>query len=285
MTQPQRSAQPNNRIQHIVIVGGGTAGWVAASALARKLNGTCAITLIESPDIPTVGVGEATIPAIVDFIKFLNIDQNDFIANVQGAIKLGIRFDDWRRVGHRYWHPFGPFGVFIDRVPFYHFWHKARALGLDVDFKHFNLEIAMSLEKKFIFPGNSLGIAQNLRYALHFDAGHVAQYLRAYSERAGVVRLERSVVGTTLKEDGSVDAVVFKEGDRLSADLYIDCSGFRGLLIEGALKTGYVDWTHLLPNNRAVAMQVSNQLPRPPYTLATARAAGWQWRIPLQHRV
>ena len=272
-------------IKRIAIVGGGTAGWIAASALAKKVGHTCSIQLIESPDIPTVGVGEATIPGIIDFIRFLGIEQNDFLEHVQATIKLAIRFIDWHHIGHRYWHPFGPFGVFIDRLPFYHFWHKAKANGLDVDLRDFNLEIAMAEQNRFIFPGNSLGIAQQLRYALHFDAGLVARYLRLYAEHRGVERLERSVSGATLREDGSIEAVVFKEGDRLEADLFIDCTGFRGVLIEGALQTGYVDWTHLLPNNRAVAMQVPNQIPRGPYTTATARPAGWQWKIPLQHRV
>lgn len=270
----------DRRIRRIVIVGGGTAGWIAASALSKKVGHTCSITLIESPDIPTVGVGEATIPGIIDFIRFLGIDLSDFMEHVQSTIKLAIRFIDWHHLGHQYWHPFGPFGVFIDRLPFYHFWQKARAAGHDVDLSHFNLEIAMAQQNKFIFPGNS----QGLRYALHFDAGLVAKYLRIYAERRNVVRLERSVEGVTQREDGSIDAVVLKGGERVQADLYIDCTGFRGLLIEGALKTGYVDWTHLLPNNRAVAMQVPNQLPRGPYTTATARPAGWQWKIPLQHR-
>jgi tryptophan halogenase len=275
----------DKRIKRIAIVGGGTAGWIAASALARKLGRTCSIHVIESPDIPTVGVGEATIPPIIDFIKFLNIDQNDFMTHVQSTIKLAIRFIDWRHLGHEYWHPFGPLGVFIDRQPFYHYLHKARAQGMDIDLGHFNLEIAMSQANKFIYPDNKLGIAQQLRYALHFDAGLVARYLRAYCEQSGVVCLERSVVGATVRADGSIDEIVFKDGGRLQADLYIDCTGFRGLLIEGEMKTGYIDWTHFLPNNRAVATQVANQLPRPPYTTATARPAGWQWRIPLQHRV
>ena len=277
--------QTDSRIKRIVIVGGGTAGWIAASALAKKLGRTCSIQLIESPDIPTVGVGEATIPGIIDFIRFLGVDQEDFMQHVQATIKLAIRFIDWHHLGHLYWHPFGPFGVFIDRLPFYHFWHKASAQGLDVNLRDFNLEIAMAEQNRFIFPGNPQGIAPGLRYALHFDAGLVARYLRLYSEHRGVVRLERSVAGVTQREDGSIDAVVFKEGDKLQGDLFIDCTGFRGVLIEGALQTGYVDWTHLLPNNRAVAMQVPNQIPRGPYTTATARPAGWQWKIPLQHRV
>lgn len=275
----------DRRIKRIAIIGGGTAGWIAASSLAKKVGHTCLITLVESPDIPTVGVGEATIPGIIEFIRFLGIDQNDFMEHVRATIKLAIRFIDWQHPGHQYWHPFGPFGVAIDRLPFYHFWHKARAAGLDIDPGHFNLELAMAGQNKFIFPGNSLGIAQTLRYALHFDAGLVAKYLQIYAERKNVVRLERCVAGVTQREDGSIDEVIFKEGGRLQADLYIDCTGFRGLLIEGALKTGYVDWAHLLPNNRAVAMQVPNQIPRGPYTTATARPAGWQWKIPLQHRV
>lgn len=272
-------------IKRIAIIGGGTSGWIAASALARKLGRTVSIHLVESPDIPTVGVGEATIPAIVDFIRYLNIDEQDFMQHAQATIKLAVGFTDWHHIGHRYWHPFGPFGVFIDRVPFYHFWHKAQAEKLGYELRDFNLEIGMCEANKFIYPNNSLGIAQNLRYALHFDAGLAAQYLRAYSERAGVTRLERSVSNVTLREDGSIDEVIFKEGDKLKADLYLDCTGFRGLLIEQAMKTGYVDWTDHLPNDRAVAMQVSNKMPRPPYTQATARPAGWQWRIPLQHRV
>ncbi|HTE42986.1 MAG TPA: tryptophan halogenase family protein [Steroidobacteraceae bacterium] len=275
----------DRRIKSIAIVGGGTAGWIAASALARKVGHQCKITLVESPDIPTVGVGEATIPGILDFLRLLEVDQQDFMKHTQSTIKLAIRFNDWHHLGHRYWHPFGPFGVFIDRLPFYHFWHKARAVGHPADLSHFNLEIAMAEQNKLIYPTNTLGIAKNLKYALHFDAGLVARYLRTYSERLGAQRLERSVSDVKLREDGYIDAVVFKEGDQLQADLFIDCTGFRGVLIEGAMKTGYVDWTPYLPNNRAVAMQVPNQIPRGPYTTATARPAGWQWRIPLQHRV
>jgi tryptophan 7-halogenase len=277
--------QTDRRIKRIVIVGGGTAGWIAASALSRKVGHTCSIHLVESPDIPTIGVGEATIPGIIDFLKFLGVDQADFMEHTQATIKLAIRFIDWHHVGHRYWHPFGAFGVFIDRLPFYHFWHKALRSGLDVDLSHFSLEIAMAEAGRFIFPGNPLGLAPGLRYALHFDAGLVAQYLRGYSEQRGVVRLERSVTGATQREDGSIDAIVFKEGDRLQGDLFIDCTGFRGLLIEGVLKSGYIDWKDYLLNNRAVAVQVPSQLPRRPHTTATARAAGWHWRIPLQHRI
>jgi tryptophan halogenase len=277
--------QTDRRIKRIAVIGGGTAGWIAASALARKVGRTCSIQLVESPDIPTIGVGEATIPGIIDFLRFLGIDLQDFMRHTQATIKLAIRFVDWLRAGHRFWHPFGAFGVFIDRLPFYHFWHKARAESLNVELGDFSLEIAMAEANKFIFPGNSLGLAPNLKYALHFDAGLVARYLRAYAEQAGVVRLERSVTGVTRRADGFIDEIVFKEGDRLQADLYIDCTGFRGLLIEGALQTGYEDWTKYLANNRAVAVQVPSVTPRTPFTTSTARGAGWHWRIPLQHRI
>jgi tryptophan halogenase len=276
----------DKRIHRIAIVGGGTAGWMAASALARVLRGSdTTIHLIESPDIPTVGVGEATIPPIIDFLRFLAVDVNDFVAHTNATYKLAIRFRDWLRLGHQYWHPFGNFGSTIDRRRFYHFYQKARAQGLDVDVSHFSLEIAMAEANKFIFPGNSLGIARDLRYALHFDAGLVARYLRAYAERSGVVRLEKNVASATQREDGFIQDVVFTDGSRLAADLFIDCSGFRGLLIEGALKTGYIDWTHWLPCNRAVACPTPLNGPRTPYTLSTARSAGWQWRIQLQHRI
>jgi tryptophan halogenase len=276
---------PERRIRRIAIVGGGTAGWMAASTLARLLGPTCSIQLIESADIGTVGVGEATIPPILDFLRFLGIDQNDFVEYTQATYKLGIGFRDWLRPGHHYWHPFGLFGQSINRHPFYHYWQKARAQGLAPEVSWFSLEAAMAEANKFIFPTNSLGIAQQLRYALHFDAALVARYLRRYSERLGVVRLERKVVSASRREDGGIDELIFDDGERLQADLYIDCSGFRGLLIEQTLQTGYEDWSRFLPCDRAVAMPTALQGPRMPYTLSTARPAGWHWRIPLQHRI
>ncbi len=274
------------RIKRIAIVGGGTAGWMAASTLSRVLRGSgCAIHLIESADIATVGVGEATIPPIIDFLRFLDIDLQDFVRATRATYKLGIQFRDWRRVGHAYWHPFGTFGANIDRRPFYHYFQKARAQGLDPQVSQYSAAAALGEANKFIFPGNSAGIAPGLRYALHFDAGLVAQYLRGYAERLGVVRLERTVTGASRHENGDLHELLFADGRRLAADLFIDCSGFRGLLIEQALQTGYIDWTHLLPCDRAVALPSAHQGPRAPYTLATARTAGWHWRIPLQHRV
>jgi tryptophan halogenase len=273
------------RIERIAIVGGGTAGWMAASTLARVLGGSATIQLIESAEIGTVGVGEATIPPILDFLRFLGIDQNNFVEQTQATYKLGIGFRDWVRIGHKYWHPFGMFGAQIGGLPFYHGWQKARAQGVDAPINAFSLELALAEANKFIFPTNSLGIAQQLRYALHFDASLVARYLRGYAEHLGVERLERKVVGATQRDDGFIDQLIFENGERLQADLYIDCSGFRGLLIEETLKTGYEDWTQYLPCDRAVAFPTELSGPRPPYTVSTARAAGWQWRIPLQHRV
>jgi tryptophan 7-halogenase len=275
----------DRRIRRIAIVGGGTAGWMAASTLARLLGPACSIRLIESADIGTVGVGEATIPPILDFLSFLGIDRNNFVEHTQATYKLGIAFRHWLRPGHQYWHPFGLFGAQMNRLPFYHYWHKLKAQGLAPTVEAFSLETALALENKFIFPQNSLGIAPDLRFALHFDAVLVASYLRRYAEHLGVERLERKVVGATRRGDGFIDELVFDNGERLQADLYVDCSGFRGLLIEDTLQTGYEDWTRYLPCDRAVALPTPIRGPRTPYTLSTARPAGWQWRIPLQHRI
>ncbi len=275
----------DRRIRRIAIVGGGTAGWIAAVTLARKLAGQCSIHVIESPQIGTVGVGEATIPPILDFLRFVGIDQNDFVDKTNATYKLGILFKDWLKPGHSYIHPFGGFGAPIERRPFYHYWHKAVAQGLGPKASFFSHEIALAEAGRFIFPTNAMGVAQNVRYALHFDAVLVARYLRMVAERAGVIRLERKIVNASRREDGMVDELTFEDGGKLRADLYIDCSGFGGVLIEGALQTGYEDWTHYLPCDRAVAMPTPIEGPRPPYTRAMARGAGWQWRIPLQERV
>jgi tryptophan 7-halogenase len=277
----------SSQIKRIAIVGGGTAGWMAASILARSLPGTgCVITVIESPEIGTVGVGEATIPPIIDLLRLLNINEGDFVRHTQSTYKLGIKFTDWTRAGHSYWHPFGAFGTMINLRPFFHAWHKAKAANLAPRFNDYSFGAALGDGGKFRFPdATSQGPAAGLRYALHFDASLVAQYLRSYSERLGVTRREATVAEARLREDGFIDELLFNDGSRLQADLYIDCSGFRGVLIEGALKTGYIDWSEWLPCDRAVALPTELPKHRPPYTEANARAAGWRWRIPLQHRV
>jgi tryptophan halogenase len=274
-------------IRSIAIVGGGTAGWMAASMLARALPGTrTSITVVESPDIGIIGVGEATIPPIIDLLRFLSIDEADFVRHTEATYKLGIKFIDWKTIGESYWHPFGTFGAPIIRRPFYHAWHKARAAGLPLRFNDYSPCAALGDDFKFRFPDPATADspAAGLRYALHFDAVLVAKYLRTYAERLGVARLERTVAGASRRDDGFLDELKFSDGSALKADLYIDCSGFRGVLIEQVLGAGYVDWTSMLPCDRAVAAPSANTGKRAPYTQSFARGAGWQWRIPLQHR-
>jgi tryptophan 7-halogenase len=286
-TPPSRSIAHGNRVRSIAIVGGGTAGWLAASMLARALPGTgTVITLIESPEIGTIGVGEATIPPIIDLLRFLSINEGDFVRHTNATYKVGIKFTDWKVPGHTYWHPFGTFGAAINRRPFHHYWHKARAADLALRFNDYSLCAALGDAGKFVFPqGGAESATSGLRYALHFDAILVARYLRGYAERLGVSRIERSVVGATRRADGFLDELQFSDHSTLRADLYIDCSGFRGVLIEQILGTGYLDWTAMLPCDRAVAFPTASTLPRLPYTHSLARSAGWQWRIPLQQRV
>ncbi|PXA85919.1 tryptophan halogenase [Caulobacter sp. D5] len=275
-------------IGSIAILGGGTAGWMAAAVLAQVLRGTgTSITLVESADIPTVGVGEATIPPIVDFLRLLEIDQAEFMVATEGTFKLGIRFDDWTTPGERYWHPFGTFGPTIDRRPFHNMWHRLRAAGDDPRVEAYSLSAALGDAGRMAFAdprAGGVGPSGGLRHALHFDAGLVARFLRTWSERRGVTRLERKVEGAVLRDDGFVEALALKGGGHLAADLFIDCSGFRGVLIEEALKTGYEDWSRWLPCDRAVAGLTARDPNPPPFTQAAARPAGWRWRIPLRHR-
>ncbi|HUI60395.1 MAG TPA: tryptophan halogenase family protein, partial [Steroidobacteraceae bacterium] len=291
LSSTSRSAGPgletDQRIRSIAIVGGGTAGWLAASMLARALPGTgMLITVIESPEIGTIGVGEATIPPIIDLLRFLSISETDFIRHTNATYKLGIQFTDWKQPGHTYWHPFGTFGAPINRRPFFHAWHKARRSGLAPRFNDFSLCAALGDAGRFRPPeGDPDSAAAGLRYALHFDASLVAKYLRGYAERLGVTRIENTVAGATRRQDGFLDELQFADHSRLRADLYIDCSGFRGVLIEQVLGSGYLDWSAMLPCDRAVAFPTALRLPRAPFTRSLARTAGWQWRIPLQHRV
>jgi tryptophan halogenase len=275
-----------DRIRRIAIVGGGTAGWMAASMLARALPGTrTEISVVESPDIGIIGVGEATIPPIIDVLRYLSIDESDFVRHTQATYKLGIKFNDWKSIGASYWHPFGAFGAPINRRPFFHAWQKAAAAGLALRFNDYSGCAALGDDFKFRFPDpNPESPAAGLRYALHFDAALVAKYLRSYAERLGVARLERTVVGATRRANGFLDELQFAGGGTLPADLFIDCSGFRGVLIEQVLRAGYLDWSSMLPCDRAVACPSATAGVRAPYTQSAARSAGWQWRIPLQHR-
>jgi tryptophan 7-halogenase len=277
----------DNRIRSIVIVGGGTAGWMAAASFARFLRPLgCRITLIESDEIGTVGVGEATIPPIMDFIRVLGIDENDLVRQTRATFKLGIAFQDWTRIGHTYYHPFGQTGFDMDGVPFAGYWMKMRAQGRAARLEEYCLQ-AMAVEAgKFMRPVKAPNSPlEHITYALHFDAALFAKVLRGYAESRGVVRIEGKVREVALRpEDGFIESVTLAGETRIEGDLFIDCSGFRGVLIEEALETGYEDWTRWLPCDRAAAVPCERRGPPASHTLSMARQAGWQWRIPLQHR-
>lgn len=276
-------------IDKIVIVGGGTAGWMAAAVLSRLKKGReLDVTLIESEAIGTVGVGEATIPPFVEFNQLLEIDEREMLSSVQGTFKLGIQFSNWGDVGESYIHPFGAYGYNMGGISFHHVWHQMREMGDKRPIQAFNVETMAAYFGRFArtedFNRDDL---PPVNYAYHLDASAYARFLRKYAETRGVVRQEGRIEDVQLDaESGFVNAVTLESGERFEGDLFIDCSGFRGLLIEQALETGYEDWTHWLPCNRAVALPCNRDdgSPPPPFTRATAHAAGWQWQVPLQHR-
>ncbi|MEX0343223.1 MAG: tryptophan halogenase family protein [Erythrobacter sp.] len=276
-------------IEHIVIVGGGTAGWMAAAALSRIRDGRqVEITVVESEQIGTVGVGEATIPPFVEFNQALEIDEREFLAEVQGTFKLGIQFVNWGQVGESYIHPFGAYGYDIGGINFHQVWHTLRERGDKRPLQLFNLETMAAYYGKF---SRTEDYARDdlppMNYAYHIDATAYARYLRKYAEKRGVVRREGLVKHVALDpESGFVTALTMSDDAQIAGDLFVDCTGFRGLLIEQALETGYEDWTHYLPCDRAVALPCNRDdgSPPPPFTRATAHAAGWQWQVPLQRR-
>lgn len=269
----------------IVIAGGGTAGWMTAATFARFLEVGFEIDLIESEEIGTVGVGEATIPQIRLFNDALGLDEDAFLRATQGTYKLGIEFVDWLRPDTRYMHAFGAVGRDVGLLPFHHYWLRARTLGLAGDLAAYSLNNQAALaERMQRGPARTARVLPDMPSAFHFDAGLYARHLRRYSETRGVNRIEGRITRVEQDETGDVSALVLEDGTSLSADLYIDCTGFRGLLIEQALNTGYEDWTHWLPCDRALAVPSARSAAFTPYTRSTAKAAGWQWRIPLQHR-
>lgn len=276
------------RIRKIVIVGGGTAGWMAAAMISKTM-GTrnYDITLVESEEIGTVGVGEATIPPIQNFNQVLELDEDEFIRETNATFKLGIRFNNWRAPGASYFHPFGQFGQDMDGISFSAYWMRFARLSGNGDFGRFNAETMAALDNRFGRTPTGEGKDKYpINYAFQFDAALYAAYLRKYSEKLGVKRAEGMVVKVDQDaETGFVTGVQLKNSETITGDLFIDCSGFRGLLIEETLHAGYDDWSEWLPCNRAAAVPCEkNPGPITPYTTSTSQEAGWQWRIPLQHR-
>ncbi|PHR92911.1 MAG: tryptophan halogenase [Robiginitomaculum sp.] len=278
----------NNRIRKVVIVGGGSAGWMTAATLSKLLKDKfCDIELIESEQIGTIGVGEATIPLIGTFNRTLGIDETDFVKATKATFKLGIQFENWGRIGDKYFHPFGPYGLDMGGVSFHAFYQKRHPEHRHELLEQYSLQALAAKQNRFMRPVNAGNSPlSTIAYAFHFDAGLYAQFLRGHAEGRGVKRTEGKVVDVTQRDaDGFIESVTLEDGQIITGDLFIDCSGFRGLLIEQALKTGYNDWGHWLPCDRAVTVASESLDVLRPYTRSMARDAGWQWQIPLQHRV
>ena len=270
----------DGRIHRLVIAGGGTAGWIAACALSHQFHGLIDIALVESEEIGTIGVGESTIPPIRAFHRLMQIDEREFMRETAAAFKLGISFEGWRRPDEHYFHPFGITGQPTWAAPFHHFWLESRARGMDSALGEYCLESRAAGEKRF-----ALGGQPEANYAYHLDAGIYARFLRRISERRGVRRIEGRISEVRQHpESGFVESLVLESGEVVEGDLFVDCTGFRGLLIEQTLRTGYEDWNQWLPCDRAVAVQTQLTGPAVPYTRAIAHESGWRWCIPLQHR-
>ncbi|HEX8406860.1 MAG TPA: tryptophan halogenase family protein [Duganella sp.] len=278
-------------IRRIVIVGGGTAGWMTAAPLAQRLarhpTQPCEVTLVESPEIGTIGVGEATLPTIRAYNAALGLDAADFVSKTQASFKLGIEFKDWGHIGNRFFHGFGDFGPALAGLGAHQHWLRlAQSFDHMPDLENWSMPSVMARHGKFVPPNaKTPGLTDAYSYGFHFDATLYANYLRDYAVARGARRIEGTIVDVEQHpESGFVTAVKLGDGRRVEGDLFIDCSGFRGLLIEGALKAGYEDWSAHLPCNSALAVPCASAAQLTPYTRATAKQAGWLWRIPLQHR-
>jgi tryptophan halogenase len=278
-------------VKRIVIVGGGTAGWMAAAPLAQRLarhpTSPCEVVLVESPEIGTIGVGEATLPTIRFYNNALGLDEADFVRKTQASFKLGIEFQDWGHTGNRFFHGFGDFGPRLAGLAPHLFWLRlGREFTSMPALENWSMPSMMARHMKFVPPSNSQpGVSDAYSYGFHFDAGLYANYLRDYAMARGAQRIEGTIVKVEQHpESGFVTAVLLRDGRRVEGDLFIDCSGFRGLLIEGALQAGYDDWSEQLPCNSALAVPCASVPQLTPYTRSTAKEAGWVWRIPLQHR-
>lgn len=281
----------NKPVRKVIIAGGGTAGWIAAATLSSQLGSLLDITLVESDQIGIVGVGEATIPTHVSFHRLLGIDEKEFMRATRASFKLGISFENWGKLGERYIHSFGRIGRSTWMGDFQHMWHHAQSLGFGGEMDEYCFELQAAEAGKFAKSDNS-----QISYAYHLEATRYAQFLREFSEKRGVTRVEGRVKQVLLDPDsGFIEQLEMRDGQSLKGDFFIDCTGFRSLLLGEALGVGYQDWSHWLPMNRALAVQTNvaqTQVTQTnnageilPYTRSIARQAGWQWRIPLQHRV
>ena len=270
-------ASPKRRI---VVAGGGTAGWMAAAALARTLGDAIELTLVESEAIGTIGVGESTIPPLVAYNRLLGIGEADFMRATQATFKLGINFENWRVPGESYFHSFGVTGRDHWSAGFQHFWMHGLTKGHAASYDDYCIELQAAMKSKFAhLPDN------RINYAYQLDSGLYAVFLRKLAEADGCRRVEGKIAEVELyPETGDIAALRLESGQRLEGDLFLDCTGFRALLMEGALHVGYDDWSHWLPCDSAIAVQTASVRPPVPYTRAIAHDAGWQWRIPLQHR-
>ena len=271
----------NQPVKKVIIVGGGTAGWMAAASVSKLIGKTVSVSVVESDEIGTVGVGEATIPSMITLHKLLNIDERDFMTSVQGTFKLGISFENWKNVNENYVHSFGFTGKDCWAAGFQHFWLKGKKQGLSSEFGDYCNELQAAKNNKFaVLPNNGMN------YAFHMDAGLYAKYLRKIAEQHGCQRIEGKIKEVQTNSDtGYIERLILEKGQTIDGDLFIDCSGFSGLLINKTLNTEYEDWTEFLPCDSAVAVQTGSIEEPIPYTRSIAREAGWQWRIPLQHRV
>ncbi len=275
-----------SKINKFVVVGGGTAGWIAASVLSREFSPEqCQVELVESEEIGTIGVGESTIPPFLELLQNLKIDEKDFIQKTQASFKLGIEFVDWYKKGEKYFHPFGSFTAGMEEYLFYQFWVKSTLENKGYNLQDFAPCSVMARNNKFFLPQSAKKTPiSEASYALHLDAKLVAKYLRDYAENRGVKRTEGKIENVALAEDGSIKHLVLKDGTEIAGDFFIDCTGFHALLIEKNLKVEFTDWTHYLPCDKAVVVQTENLGETLPYTRATAQDYGWSWRIPLQSR-
>ncbi|XOV77691.1 MAG: tryptophan halogenase family protein [Aestuariibacter sp.] len=274
----------NKVVKKVVVVGGGTAGWMSAAVLKRMLGNTIDVELVESESIGTVGVGEATIPPIMLLNNLLGLDEREFLRETNATMKLAIKFENWRVKGESYYHTFGAPGKSFAFCHFHHYFKRAQGLGLKESLWDFDLNYLACEAGKFAHIKSPDPVIE-MPYAYHFDASLYAKFLRKKSEQMGVVRTEGLIESVNQDElNGFITSVVLQSGQQIEGDLFIDCSGFRGLLIQQKLGTGYEDWTHWLPCDRAVAVPSKRLEKTLPYTRSIAHSAGWQWRIPLQHR-